>query len=205
MSTIQDSGERREFDTGAVRDIQKGKGRCDLLPVDIIASLMNTPAQASVLHHLGEFMQCGQDKELYLSIRAFNELMGWTTSECLIEVSKHYEDGADKYGERNWEKGIDLHSYIDSAIRHFLKHIDGMTDERHDRAFIWNVLGAIWTMKHHPYKIDIPFELIGAIHTHSPLEEVEETEESEKVEETEEVVVLPRSVFESMLQENNHN
>ena len=161
MSTIQDSGERREFDTGAVRDIQKGKGRCDLLPVDIIDSLMNTPAQASVLHHLGEFMQCGQDKELYLSIRAFNELMGWTTSECLIEVSKHYEDGADKYGERNWEKGIDLHSYIDSAIRHFLKHIDGMTDERHDRAFIWNVLGAIWTMKHHMKLIDIPFNLLN--------------------------------------------
>ena len=29
---IKDSGERREFDTGAVRDIQEGKGRMDLLP-----------------------------------------------------------------------------------------------------------------------------------------------------------------------------
>lgn len=29
---IKDSGTRREFETGAVRDIQEGKGRMDLLP-----------------------------------------------------------------------------------------------------------------------------------------------------------------------------
>lgn len=29
---IKDSGNRREFDSGAVRDIAEGKGRCDLLP-----------------------------------------------------------------------------------------------------------------------------------------------------------------------------
>ena len=32
MTTLHDSGERREFDSGAVRDMQEGKGRCDLLP-----------------------------------------------------------------------------------------------------------------------------------------------------------------------------
>ena len=29
---IKDSGHRREFDTGAVRDMQAGKGRMDLVP-----------------------------------------------------------------------------------------------------------------------------------------------------------------------------
>lgn len=29
---IKDSGTRRQFDSGAVRDMQEGKGRCDLLP-----------------------------------------------------------------------------------------------------------------------------------------------------------------------------
>lgn len=29
---LKDSGNRREFTTGAVRDIGDGKGRCDLLP-----------------------------------------------------------------------------------------------------------------------------------------------------------------------------
>lgn len=32
MPEILDSGERREFETGALRDIQIGKGRYDLLP-----------------------------------------------------------------------------------------------------------------------------------------------------------------------------
>ena len=30
---IQDSGTRREFESGAVRDMAEGKGRCDLLPM----------------------------------------------------------------------------------------------------------------------------------------------------------------------------
>ena len=29
---VKDSGERRGFETGAVRDMAEGKGRCDLLP-----------------------------------------------------------------------------------------------------------------------------------------------------------------------------
>ena len=40
---LQDSGNRREFDSGAVRDICEGKGRCDLLPLDIVADIMDDP------------------------------------------------------------------------------------------------------------------------------------------------------------------
>ncbi len=40
MSTILDSGARREIGTGAVRDIAEGKGRADLLPIDIVAQLL---------------------------------------------------------------------------------------------------------------------------------------------------------------------
>ena len=32
MEPLKDSGHRREFETGAMRDMQEGKGRCDLLP-----------------------------------------------------------------------------------------------------------------------------------------------------------------------------
>ena len=35
---ILDSGARREFASGAVRDIQEGKGRCDLLPLKNISN-----------------------------------------------------------------------------------------------------------------------------------------------------------------------
>ena len=37
---ILDSGTRRKFETGAVRDIQVGKGRCDLMPLDVIRCIM---------------------------------------------------------------------------------------------------------------------------------------------------------------------
>ena len=36
---LHDSGHRREFDTGAARDMAKGKGRCDLLPACAILRL----------------------------------------------------------------------------------------------------------------------------------------------------------------------
>ena len=75
---IKDSGNRREFETGAVRDMQEGKGRMDLLP--------------------------------------------WA---AIIEVSKHCENGAKKYGEHNVDKGIPLHSLCDSAARYFAKFMDG--------------------------------------------------------------------------------
>ena len=39
FEVIKDSGNRREFETGAVRDIQEGKGRCDVLPLDVVANL----------------------------------------------------------------------------------------------------------------------------------------------------------------------
>lgn len=159
---IKDSGSRRQFESGAVRDIQEGKGRCDLLPIDVIASLMEDTRSASVVYHIGEFMESGHDCELFKAIVAFQELSGYEhIGELLLDVSVHYEQGADKYGERNWEKGIPLHCYIDSGLRHFLKYKSNQVDERHDRAFVWNMLGAIWTMKHKPDLIDIPFQLIG--------------------------------------------
>ena len=55
------------------------------------------------------------------------------------------ECGSKKDTDRNWEKGIPVHCFIDSAVRHYLKWRRGDTDEPHDRAFIWNILGATYT------------------------------------------------------------
>jgi hypothetical protein len=38
---IKDSGTRCEFESGAVRDVQEGKGRCDLLPLDTVAEFLS--------------------------------------------------------------------------------------------------------------------------------------------------------------------
>ena len=108
--TIKDSGDRREFTTGAVRDMSEGKGRMDLLP--------------------------------------------WA---AIMEVSKHCENGAKKYGEHNVDKGIPTHSLCDSASRHLAKYFEGWNDEPHLLAAAWNLLWAIQMEITHPEMVDTPF------------------------------------------------
>lgn len=107
---IKDSGDRRKFSTGAVRDMQAGKGRMDLLP--------------------------------------------WA---AIMEVSKHCEAGALKYGEHNVDRGIPTHSLCDSAARHLAKYLDGWDDEPHLLAAAWNLLWAIQMQLKHPECVDTPF------------------------------------------------
>lgn len=68
----------------------------------------------------------------------------------IMEVSKHCEEGAMKYGEHNVDKGIPLHSLLDSASRHLAKYMAGMDDEDHLRAACWNLLWALNQRVTHP-------------------------------------------------------
>lgn len=97
--TIKDSGERTVFETGANRDLQTGKGRFDLVPMQTIRAL-----------------------------------------------AIHYEKGCLKYGDRNWEKGIPIHTFLNSAMRHLAQVIDGRDDENHLIAAIWNLFCAYQTI-----------------------------------------------------------
>lgn len=73
----------------------------------------------------------------------------------IIEVSKHCEEGAEKYGEHNVDKGIPLHSLCDSAARHLAKFIAGEIDEDHLRAAAWNLLWALNQRTTHPELDDL--------------------------------------------------
>lgn len=83
------------------------------------------------------------------------DLIPWS---AVMEVSKHCENGAKKYGEHNVDKGIPTHSFIDSAFRHLAKYVDGWVDEPHLIAAAWNILWAIQTEIKHPELKDIPWE-----------------------------------------------
>ena len=152
VPTIKDSGERRAFydangnPTGAVRDIQDGKGRCDLLPLDVVAHYLGGMS-AGVLGKISDFQNTGDVDHLYIALGHFDDL---SPDSMILEVSKHFEEGAKKYGEGNWTKGIPTHCYIDSAVRHYLKWLRGDEDEPHDRAFVWNILCCIWTCMNKP-------------------------------------------------------
>lgn len=155
---IKDSGTRRKFESGAVRDIAEGKGRCDLLPLDTIARLFGNDYYLS---NINAYIYTGDTRFITDVIKRFSLAKYRNLFTAILEVAKHYEDGCNKYGERNWQKGIPLHCYIDSGVRHYLKWLRGDTDEPHDRAFIWNMLGALWTQEHKPELIDLPFKKRG--------------------------------------------
>lgn len=84
------------------------------------------------------------------------DLLPW---EAIIEVSKHCEEGALKYGEHNVDKGIPIHSLVDSAFRHLAKYTMGETDEPHLRAAAWNLLWALYMEIRHPELQDLPARL----------------------------------------------
>lgn len=171
---IKDSGNRREFDSGAVRDIAEGKGRCDLLPLDCVADYFNmfdnpkfmnpkSGTVRSVLNELNEvqFYTKSGTAEIHV-LNAIEDFIGGAFKNevgfAFMELAKHYEQGAWKYTERNWQKGIPCHCYIDSCVRHLLKWYDGWDDEPHDRAVLWNLFGLMWTLKHKPEMNDLPWK-----------------------------------------------
>lgn len=98
FEAVKDSGERRQFETGAVRDIALHKGRFDLIPPIVLERL-----------------------------------------------AKHFENGAVKYGDNNYRKGIPTTSFIDSCLRHINEVRMNYTDEDHLAAAIWNLVALMET------------------------------------------------------------
>ena len=93
---------------------------------------------------------------------SFSAKREWDLFTAILEVLQTYEDGVNTMTAIG-KKGIPLHCYIDSGVRHYLKFLRGDKDEPHDRAFVWNMLGAIWTHENKPELIDLPFVLDGRV------------------------------------------
>lgn len=148
---IKDSGSRTEFETGAVRDIQVGKGRPTLMPLQVVATLLDERLGGdSVMQAIAQFTDTGDTHYLYQALSYFANMAYESSVETMfLEVAIHYEQGCAKYGEDNWKKGIPVNCYLDSAIRHYLKYRRGDDDEFHNRAFVWNVASCIWEVDYH--------------------------------------------------------
>lgn len=98
-SGLVDSGERREYATGAQREPGKELERFDLIPY-----------------------------------------------EPLRQLAVIYGQGALKYADRNWQKGLPLSSFLNSAQRHLSKLHEQRTDENHAAMAAWNMFGYAWTL-----------------------------------------------------------
>lgn len=151
---IKSSGSFREFSSGAVRDDGNGeKGRMDLVPLGVVGAIMCDP----ILINLDIYIRTGDKSCIIDAIKTFVHKIYPDMETAILDVSIHYRDGSRKYQPRNWEKGINLSSYIDSGCRHYLKVLRGDKDEPHHRAFLWNMFGLLWTHANKPEMIDLPF------------------------------------------------
>lgn len=59
---------------------------------------------------------------------------------ALTRIAQHYENGAVKYADRNWERGMNYSRYTASAFRHLIAWMKGDTTEDHLSACCWNMM-----------------------------------------------------------------
>ena len=108
-----------------------------------------TPAEYDELMKYNEVKDSGERQEFATgSVRDTQEGKGrydLITPIGLRRLAVHYENGAKKYGDRNWEKGQPLARYLESAIRHVYAFLGGARDEDHLSAAAWNILSCIHT------------------------------------------------------------
>ncbi len=159
MTEIKDSGNRREFETGAVRDRAVGKGLPALISAPMMQQYLDVYRSANLytpaLNGLYRILATGNWQD---SLSVFHELVNTngplgvcTFVNAIRRLSVQLEKGAIKYSKRNWEKGMPLEEYCNSAIRHILALINGDDDEDHYAAALFNVMG-LW---HTGYMISI--------------------------------------------------
>lgn len=152
---ILDSGNRRQFAGGGVRDMAEGKGACHLLPLDIVAEVYDyaqnvvdvTFSPQKIFRNMNAYLWENNTDGILDNIVSFAIWHFKNLETAMLEVAIHYENGSKKYTPNNWRRIGETDTFVDSATRHFLKFLRGDQDEPHDRAFLWNLLGLLWTDK----------------------------------------------------------
>ena len=87
------------------------------------------------------------------------DLLPWG---AIHAMAQHCERGAVHYGERNVDKGIPQHSFIDSGIRHLSMYIQGDPEPHHLVAALWNIAWAVEQEMKRPELVDLPERTEGA-------------------------------------------
>jgi hypothetical protein len=65
-------------------------------------------------------------------------------------------EGARKYGDHNWQKGIPASQMLNHAIRHVYLWLEGDATEDHLAHAAWNILGVCHFEEVLPAMIDVP-------------------------------------------------
>jgi|WetSurMetagenome_2_1015567.scaffolds.fasta_scaffold52260_2 hypothetical protein len=102
IGNTKDDGTIQEYETGAHKSVQEGKGAFYLIPY-----------------------------------------------EAMERLAKRFEEGAVKYGARDFEKGIPVSDCVSAAMRHLMKFACNYDKEDHLAAALWNLsVVAFYEAKH---------------------------------------------------------
>lgn len=113
-----------------------------------------TPTPVTGIHDSGNREDCGTG-----AVRDTQEGKGrfdLITPEGLFRLARWYELGANKYSDRNWERGMPITRCISSAMRHLVKYMAGYRDEDHLAAVVWNVFAIMHFERFMPELDDRP-------------------------------------------------
>lgn len=72
----------------------------------------------------------------------------------LAALARTYAEGAEKFGEFNWENGMPVTDLLNHAIAHLFKFLSGDRSEDHLGHAAWNVLGAVHSLEMWPHLND---------------------------------------------------
>lgn len=163
---VKDSGARTIFDTGSQKEIVTGRGRYDLIPLKQLSNMYDRMSRevkdSEKYESIAEFLyqiynsliiKSIPSKVSYIisAITIFSkEILNRELPEITQALAKLYEAGAQKYSERDWEKGRPQEVFINSALRHFFQYLNGETDEDHATAAVWNLLSCADTIERLP-------------------------------------------------------
>lgn len=72
----------------------------------------------------------------------------------MAALARTYAEGAEKFGEFNWENGMPVTDLLNHAIAHLFKFLSGDRSEDHLGHAAWNVLGAVHSLEMWPHLND---------------------------------------------------
>lgn len=68
----------------------------------------------------------------------------------LRRLAETCREGAAKYGDYNWEKGMPVRDMLEHGIRHVFNYLDGDRSEDHLAHAAWNLFGAMHSEERWP-------------------------------------------------------
>ena len=129
------------FESGATRNAVDY--RYDLMSRDVTLLLLPKHSPACALVKTLFAYVDGRMSEGDVVAAELGRLLGMSKVETAHLYAQAMHEGAAKYGERNWEKGIPESNLLNHALHHLFQFVAGDTSEDHQSHLVWNVLTLI--------------------------------------------------------------